>query len=81
MFVYSFIGIPCPHSCLRSPGVCGLEAGGGGWGRWGVAQGMSGSPIIQDGRIIGAVTHVFVSDPTQGYGVYVDWMMGESNRE
>ncbi len=44
----------------------------------GIVQGMSGSPIIQDGRIIGAVTHVFVSDPTQGYGLYVDWMLGEA---
>ena len=43
----------------------------------GIVQGMSGSPIIQDGRLIGAVTHVFVSDPTQGYGLYVDWMLGE----
>ena len=41
----------------------------------GIVQGMSGSPIIQDGRIIGAVTHVFVSDPTQGYGLYIDWML------
>ena len=45
----------------------------------GIVQGMSGSPILQDGRIIGAVTHVFVSDPTQGYGLYVDWMLQESN--
>lgn len=44
----------------------------------GIVQGMSGSPIIQDGRIIGAVTHVFVGDPTQGYGLYVDWMLGEA---
>ena len=44
----------------------------------GILQGMSGSPIIQDGKIIGAVTHVFVSDPTQGYGLYVDWMLGEA---
>ena len=44
----------------------------------GIVQGMSGSPIIQDGRIIGAVTHVFVSDPTQGCGVYIDWMLGEA---
>ena len=43
----------------------------------GIVQGMSGSPIIQDGRIIGAVTHVFVSDPTQGYGLYIDWMLEE----
>ncbi len=40
----------------------------------GIVQGMSGSPIIQDGKIIGAVTHVFLQDPTKGYGVYVDWM-------
>ena len=44
----------------------------------GIVQGMSGSPIIQDGRLIGAVTHVFVSDPTQGYGLYVDWMLQET---
>lgn len=41
----------------------------------GIVQGMSGSPIIQDGKIIGAVTHVFLNDPTKGYGVYVDWMV------
>ena len=46
----------------------------------GIVQGMSGSPIIQDGRLIGAVTHVFVSDPTQGYGLYVDWMLQESGK-
>lgn len=45
----------------------------------GIVQGMSGSPIIQDGRLVGAVTHVFVSDPTQGYGLYVDWMLGEAD--
>ncbi len=44
----------------------------------GIVQGMSGSPIIQDGRIVGAVTHVFVSDPTQGYGLYIDWMLQEA---
>jgi stage IV sporulation protein B len=41
----------------------------------GILQGMSGSPIIQNGKIIGAVTHVFISDPTMGYGVYIDWMI------
>ena len=41
----------------------------------GIVQGMSGSPIIQDGHLIGAVTHVFVSDPAQGYGLYIDWML------
>ncbi len=41
----------------------------------GIIQGMSGSPIVQNGKIVGAVTHVFVNDPTRGYGVYVDWMI------
>ena len=45
----------------------------------GIVQGMSGSPILQDGRIVGAVTHVFVSDPTQGYGVFIDWMLQQSD--
>jgi stage IV sporulation protein B len=44
----------------------------------GIVQGMSGSPIIQDGRIIGAVTHVFVNDPTRGYGIYIDWMLRQA---
>ena len=43
----------------------------------GIVQGMSGSPILQDGKIVGAVTHVFLSDPTKGYGVYTDWMIEE----
>lgn len=41
----------------------------------GIIQGMSGSPIIQDGRLVGAVTHVFVNDPTKGYGVPAEWML------
>lgn len=41
----------------------------------GIIQGMSGSPIVQDGKIIGAVTHVLLNDPTRGYGVYIDWMI------
>lgn len=41
----------------------------------GIIQGMSGSPIIQDGRFIGAVTHVFVKDPTRGYGIFLEEMM------
>jgi len=43
----------------------------------GIVQGMSGSPIIQNGRIVGAITHVFVNDPTKGYGIYLDWMYNE----
>ena len=42
----------------------------------GIVQGMSGSPIIQDGRIIGAVTHVLVNDPTRGYGIFIENMLG-----
>ncbi len=41
----------------------------------GIVQGMSGSPIMQDGKIVGAVTHVFLTDPTKGYGVYTDFML------
>ena len=40
----------------------------------GIVQGMSGSPIVQDGKVVGAITHVFVNDPTRGYGIYMDWM-------
>lgn len=41
----------------------------------GVVQGMSGSPIIQDGKIVGAVTHVLVNDPTRGYGIFIENML------
>jgi stage IV sporulation protein B len=44
----------------------------------GIIQGMSGSPIIQNGKVVGAVTHVFVNDPTQGYGVFIEWMLNEA---
>lgn len=44
----------------------------------GIVQGMSGSPIIQDGYIVGAVTHVFVNDPHRGYGVLAEWMVYEA---
>lgn len=40
----------------------------------GIIQGMSGCPIIQNNKLVGAVTHVFINDPTKGFGVYVDWM-------
>ena len=43
----------------------------------GIIQGMSGSPIIQTGKLIGALTHVLVSDPTTGYGVFADLMIKE----
>lgn len=41
----------------------------------GIIQGMSGSPIIQDGKMVGAVTHVLVNKPDTGYAIYMDWMM------
>ena len=41
----------------------------------GIVQGMSGSPIIQNERLVGAVTHVFVNDPTKGYGIFAEWMV------
>jgi stage IV sporulation protein B len=44
----------------------------------GIVQGMSGSPIIQNGKIIGAVSHVFVNDPTSGYGVFIEWMLRDA---
>ena len=43
----------------------------------GIVQGMSGSPILQDGKLIGAVTHVFLNDPTRGYGIAIDNMLGK----
>jgi len=42
----------------------------------GIVQGMSGSPILQNGRLVGAVTHVFVQDPTKGYGIFIENMLG-----
>jgi stage IV sporulation protein B len=44
----------------------------------GIVQGMSGSPIIQDGKLVGAVTHVFVNDPTSGYGTLIEWMLQDA---
>lgn len=45
----------------------------------GIVQGMSGSPIIQDNKLVGAVTHVMINRPQYGYGIYIDWMIKESN--
>ncbi len=43
----------------------------------GIVQGMSGSPVIQDGKIVGAVTHVFVQDSTSGYGIFIETMLNQ----
>ena len=45
----------------------------------GIVQGMSGSPIIQNGKLVGAITHVFVSDPTRGYGIFIEDMLKEAD--
>lgn len=45
----------------------------------GIIQGMSGSPIIQEGKLIGAVTHVFLNDPTGGYGIFAETMLNTAN--
>ena len=44
----------------------------------GIVQGMSGSPIIQDGLLVGAVTHVLINDPARGYGTFAEWMANEA---
>lgn len=44
----------------------------------GIVQGMSGSPIIQNGKLIGAVTHVLINKPDVGYGIYIDWMLEDA---
>ena len=46
----------------------------------GIVQGMSGSPIIQNGKLAGAVTHVFVNDPTRGYGIFIENMLAEAEK-
>ncbi len=46
----------------------------------GIVQGMSGSPIIQNGKLVGAVTHVFVNDPTRGYGIFIENMLLEAEK-
>lgn len=43
----------------------------------GIVQGMSGSPIIQDGKLVGAVTHVLINDPTSGYGIFAENMLAQ----
>ncbi len=47
----------------------------------GIVQGMSGSPIVQDGRLIGAVTHVMINDPSTGYGIFIENMLEASNKQ
>lgn len=46
----------------------------------GIIQGMSGSPIVQNGKLVGAVTHVFVNTPTKGYGIFIGDMLSETEK-
>ena len=46
----------------------------------GIVQGMSGSPIIQNGRLVGAVTHVLVNDPTRGYAIFAETMLSQAEQ-
>ena len=46
----------------------------------GIVQGMNGSPIVQNGRLVGAVTHVLVNDPTRGYGIFAQTMLEQAER-
>ena len=46
----------------------------------GIVQGMSGSPIIQNGKLIGAITHVLIGDPTRGYGIFIENMLAEAEK-
>ena len=46
----------------------------------GIVQGMSGSPILQNGKLVGAVTHVFVNEPGRGYGIFIENMLAEAEK-
>ena len=59
----------CRNLLIRVTDPALLEATGG------IVQGMSGSPIIQNGKLVGAVTHVLVNDPTRGYGIFIENML------
>ncbi len=59
----------CRNLLIRITDPALLSATGG------IVQGMSGSPIIQDGKLVGAVTHVLVNDPTMGYGIFIENML------
>ena len=64
--------IPCKNMVIKITDDYLLSRTGG------IIQGMSGSPIIQDGKLVGAVTHVFVNDPTKGYAIFAENMVYNS---
>ena len=67
--IYPGSGADGRNMVLRITDPALLETTGG------IVQGMSGSPIIQDGKLVGAVTHVLVNDPTRGYGIFIENML------
>ena len=67
--IYSKDRSDCRNFLLQVTDPALLTATGG------IVQGMSGSPIIQDGKLVGAVTHVLVNDPTRGYGIFIENML------
>jgi stage IV sporulation protein B len=67
--IYASCGNSERNMLLRVTDPALLETTGG------IVQGMSGSPIIQDGKLVGAVTHVLVNDPTTGYGIFIENML------
>ena len=64
---YTATGSKCFTITVTDPSL--IEKTGG------IVQGMSGSPIIQNGKLVGAVTHVLINDPTAGYGIFIENMM------
>lgn len=56
--------------CVTDPELCALTGG--------IVQGMSGSPILQNGKLVGAVTHVFINDPQKGYGICIQDMLSSA---
>ncbi len=67
--IYRAFGGPTKNMLIRVTDPELLEQTGG------IVQGMSGSPIIQNGKLIGAVTHVLINDPTSGYGIFIENML------
>ncbi len=67
--IYRAFGGPTKNMLIRVTDPALLEQTGG------IVQGMSGSPILQNGKLVGAVTHVLINDPTSGYGIFIENML------
>ena len=72
--IYRAFSGPTKNMLIRVTDPALLEISGG------IVQGMSGSPILQDGKIVGAVTHVLINDPTRGYGIFIENMLDGAER-